>query len=613
MKVSDKLKTSDVKMQELKVPLSAQDLFNNQDPYASIQSGKIMARAWANGLPETDHIHQAQTFILKVIEEYWSQSHQHQKIPRRLPFLFKKVVIKNLDKSVDSVAQAIGAAAAKLPIIEGSYLLGTVYTSVLPASTRTVGGVFYTPPSLTRRLIDLAEKAGVNWSTANIIDPACGGGAFLAPICLRILASIKDRDRDSVLNHIQTHLTGWEIDPFAGWLSQVFIEVALKDLLNESSFQFQPVVKICDSLTTEIPAGRGFDLVIGNPPYGKLKLTEPLKDRFHESLYGHPNLYGVFTHLALELCASNGIVAYLTPTSFLSGQYFKRLRGYLRKHSFPIEIDFVSVRKGVFDDVLQETMLAVYKKKPYLTSSLEVNQITTLAQNKLSVFSSGRFTLPSSLTAPWILPRKPQQGNVVCAMQRMTCQLADWGYQVSTGPLVWNRHKSQLTDSFGKNTYTLIWAEAITSDGKFVLKSEKVNHKAYFRFKTGDDWLISNRPCILLQRTTAKEQDKRLIAAPLPEHLRKKGVVIENHLNMIIAIDKKPVIAPHVLSIFLNSMAVNEAFRSISGSVAISAYELEALPLPRPEQLNQLVSLVSRNADQQQIEQSCHQLYSLLV
>ncbi|HTD95224.1 MAG TPA: hypothetical protein VK644_15465, partial [Chitinophagaceae bacterium] len=246
-------------------------------------------------------------------------------------------------------------------------------------------------------------------------------------------------------------------------------------------------------------------------------------------------------------------------------------------------------------------------------SSLEVNQISTLAQNKLAVFSSGHFTLPSSLAAPWILPRRPQQGNTVCAMQHMTCQLADWGYQVSTGPLVWNRHKSQLTDNSGKNTYTLIWAEAISPDGRFILKSEKINHKAYFRFKAGDDWLISKRPCILLQRTTAKEQDKRLIAAPLPESLRKKGVVIENHLNMIIAINKNPVIAPEILSIFLNSVAVNEAFRSISGSVAISAYELEALPLPRPEQLDKLASLVSRNADQQQIEQTCHQLYSLSI
>ncbi|HTE33672.1 MAG TPA: N-6 DNA methylase, partial [Chryseolinea sp.] len=204
MKVISKDKPSKVKIRESKNQLSAQDLFNNKDPYAAIQSGKIMARAWANELPEAEHIHYAQTFILKVIEEYWLQSHQKQKMPRRLPFLFKKVIVKKLDKSVDSVAQAIGAAAANLPIIECSYLLGTVYTSVLPASTRTAGGIFYTPPSLTRRLIDLAEKAGVDWSTATIIDPACGGGAFLAPICLRVLDAIKDQDRDSILTHIQT-------------------------------------------------------------------------------------------------------------------------------------------------------------------------------------------------------------------------------------------------------------------------------------------------------------------------------------------------------------------------------------------------------------------------
>jgi adenine-specific DNA-methyltransferase len=254
-------------------------------------------------------------------------------------------------------------------------------------------------------------------------------------------------------------------------------------------------------------------------------------------------------------------------------------------------------------------MLAIHKKGVN-TAEVRVNQITTLPQNKVFIRSIGVFSLSNSIMSPWILPRSPEQVLAVKAMEKMLYRLSDWGYQVSTGPLVWNRHKSQLTNKSGKKTYPIIWAEAITSDGRFVLKAEKANHKAYFRYRRDDDWLVNRKPCILLQRTTAKEQGKRLIAAPLPDALRKNGSVIENHLNMIIAINGNPVIPPRVLSAFLNSTAVNDAFRAISGSVAISAYELEALPLPPPERLNALSNVLLQGGDFEEIESICKALYN---
>jgi adenine-specific DNA-methyltransferase len=58
------------------------------------------------------------------------------------------------------------------------------------------------------------------------------------------------------------------------------------------------------------------------------------------------------------------------------------------------------------------------------------------------------------------------------------------------------------------------------------------------------------------------------------------AVTVENHLNMLIPTGAKPVIPPALLSAFLNSLAADRAFRCLSGSVAVSAYELESLPLP---------------------------------
>lgn len=588
-------------------------VFNSDDPYSAIQSGKIMAKAWSKELDDVQHIEYGQSFILKVVETYWAKVHENAPKQRSLPLFFRNFSVKKLDVSVAGVAEAIGLAASKLSVIHSSYLIGTVYTSVLPEITRAKGGIFYTPPALALRLIQMADNAGVDWSVAKILDPACGGGAFLAPICVKIMDEMRGSTPTEVFKHIQANLRGWEIDPFAGWLSQVFVEVAIKDVLEQTGKSLKPIVTICNSLNNSVSDAQKFDLVIGNPPFGKIKLTDEIKSRFQKSLYGHPNLYGLFTHLALNLVRKSGVIAYLTPTSYLSGEYFKKLRQHLRVLSSPVELDFVSVRKGVFDEVLQETMLTILKAGQQKKSAVKINQLCVLPNNEISVTPVGAFFLPDSFDAPWIFPRMSEQKKSAKAMTKMSSRLVDWGYRVSTGPLVWNRHKSQLSNTPGKNTFPIIWAEAVTANGTFILKPRKLNHSPYFQFKEGDEWLVTNSPCILLQRTTSKEQSKRLIATTLPKSVCSTGVVIENHLNMLVAVEKKPAVPLPVLCVFLNSRAVNEAFRTISGSVAISAYELESFPLPSVEKLAPLIDLINKKSSVHIIEQACDQLYTSIV
>jgi len=64
-----------------------------------------------------------------------------------------------------------------------------------------------------------------------------------------------------------------------------------------------------------------------------------------------------------------------------------------------------------------------------------------------------------------------------------------------------------------------------------------------------------------------------------------------------------------VLCALLNSDIVDKAFRCLSGSVAVSAYELEALPLPPPEELSSLTGLVQERASREVIERACAELF----
>jgi adenine-specific DNA-methyltransferase len=155
-----------------------------------------------------------------------------------------------------------------------------------------------------------------------------------------------------------------------------------------------------------------------------------------------------------------------------------------------------------------------------------------------------------------------------------------------------------------------VWAECVTSDGRFIFRAERRNHQPFFKLTPDDDWLIVRSSCVLLQRTTAKEQARRLIAAEMPASFVAVhgGVTVENHLNMMIPTVAKPPVSQALLAGFLNSAAADRAFRCLSGSVAVSAYELENLPLPSADNLKRLAG---QRFDRAAIEAASAQLYGV--
>jgi len=312
------------------------------------------------------------------------------------------VALPRLCKPEGLVAKALAELLSGIDPLEVGYLVGTIYTAALPPQTRSALGAFYTPPALASRLLDLVEEGGFCWSSGSVIDPACGGGAFLAPVALRMLSSA-DCDSAEIFDSLCHRLVGQEVDEFAGWLAQVFLDIVLLPLCTAAKQSLPQIVRIVDSLKTQ--PDRTFDLVVGNPPYGRVRLDQQMRDAYARSLYGHANQYGLFVDLALQLVASQGFVAYVTPTSFLGGQYFKALRSLLHEEAPPVAIDFVSNREGVFDDVLQETALSVFKKGGP-ENAVSICEIVPSPESRVGVRAIGKFKVDRE--GPWLLPRSPE-------------------------------------------------------------------------------------------------------------------------------------------------------------------------------------------------------------
>ncbi|HHY2940182.1 TPA: HsdM family class I SAM-dependent methyltransferase [Enterobacter roggenkampii] len=575
------------------------------------QTCKAMSKGYAADFEDDEkRLIQARSYCVRVVRAYWSSVAHKLGASITIKPVASSVLIDDVALDAGQLAERTGELIALFPVEDAGFLIGSIYTVMLPAAYRSEKGAYYTPPPLVERLLDMAEKSGVDFSKASVIDPACGGGAFLAPVALRMLKKEKGSSPEWIFRRLTKRLKGIEIDPFAAWMSLVLLEAAVMPLCISTKRRIPDSVIIVGDALIQEDLGE-FDLVMGNPPYGRVSLNPELRTKFSRSLFGHANLYGLFTDLAVRLIKPNtGVIAFLTPTSFLGGQYFTSLRNLLTQFTTPFFFDFISDRDGVFDDVLQETMLATFKSGQHNTK-VSVSSLIPKGLNKAKTESLGKVDVESGGKI-WLLPRKKTDVAFINKIKKLTMRLSDVGYKVSTGQLVWNRFKPQLRQFKKKGYYPLIWAESVTHEG-FKFSATRKNHVPYIEVMKNQEFLITRNECLLVQRTTSKEQEKRIMAAIIPQDFIDEfgGVVVENHVNVISAEDLLSGVNAIVIEKILNSVTVDRIFRCISGSVAVSAYELNAIPLPDLAKLTELQHCIESGISSSQLEGVIAKIYGV--
>ncbi|MCP1674288.1 adenine-specific DNA-methyltransferase [Natronocella acetinitrilica] len=498
---------------------------------------------------------------------------------------------------------AFVASLEGLDALQASLEIGRLYTACLPREHRARFGVYFTPPVLIDRLVSLLEREGVDWAGDRVLDPACGGGAFLIPAIRAVRRALPSLAAEDLLEHIAGHVRGQEIDPFSAWLSQAFVDLELSGEVCSSGVRAPRIVHCLDTLRC---ADRGrHDVVIGNPPYGRVALDGEMRDRYRASIHGHANLYGLFLHQATEVLAEKGIIGFITPTGFMGGRYFSALRRHMAEVARPAAFELVDARRGVFDDVLQEVTLSVFSRRK-TTEGIAIGVLDAGETTPRPIASAA---LPADGASPWLLPRTLEQAEILAGATCLPGRLADIGYRVSTGPLVWNRHRVALRAGTESGARPIIWADTIGSQGapsRHAATHIVINEAA-------QAWLLDRAPCVLVKRTTAREQARRIVAEPLSaERLASLGgaVVVENHVNVIRPTGGEMPATPRALAAFLNTRVVDLVFRCISGSVAVSAYELEAMPVPGVACFAAIESILARGAGAAEVESLVRDAYA---
>jgi adenine-specific DNA-methyltransferase len=386
-------------------------------------------------------------------------------------------------------------------------------------------------------------------------------------------------------------LEGIDSDPAAVWLANVVLAAEALPLVSAVSANrrrpLPALARVGDGL--QAPQ-RPVRAVVMNPPYGRVRLTGEDRDRWRRVLYGHANLYGLFLAASLDGLDQDGVLAALIPTSFTSGRYFSNLRAVLSTDAPLRDAAFVVDRGGVFTGVLQETCLAVFSRRRA--------QRTTITS--LNGLASGIARVRSPRGAgPWLLPRRSDDAVVAAAATGMSLRLADVGYRCSTGPLVWNRRRADLFELPAAGRVPVLWAADF--DGGELHRDTARSRLRYLQLRGDDERvLVLTEPAVLVQRTTAPEQTRRIVAVELTPHLLAEwggAVVVENHVNVLRPTVPKPVLSCAALVRVLATLTFDRVMRCLSGSVAVSAYELESLPLPEPAVLSRWSELTGADLE----------------
>lgn len=222
---------------------------------------------------------------------------------------------------------------------------------------------YFTPDFAVERALSLVPISKVH----NIIDPAVGEGIFLK------VASTKWRD---------AHLFGIDID------ASVIRNLRKEDLPKSVYFVGDSLMKKTWKRTRlrNIISDRGFDLVVGNPPFSsrfsRIEAPRILSEYrlAHKSqrLMRSQAMEVLFAEIFVDLAADGGFIVIVLPDSILANQQYRYVREFILNNTKVLFI--IDLPRNIFKNTSAKTSILVLKKQVVRKMKYKV-QMSSLNKN----------------------------------------------------------------------------------------------------------------------------------------------------------------------------------------------------------------------------------------
>ncbi len=195
-------------------------------------------------------------------------------------------------------------------------------------STKKETGRIYTPAYIVDNILNMSGYFGKKILKKHVIDNSCGDGAFLCQIVDRYCQeALKSQiDIEDLKNELSFFIHGIEINLIE---KNKCVQNVSKVAANYGVSGVNWDIVCADSLSIDLYNGK-MDFVLGNPPYVRvhnLGANFEKTKSFSFSQNGMTDLFIVFFEIGLNMLSENGVLGYITPSSYfnsLAGSYLRR-------------------------------------------------------------------------------------------------------------------------------------------------------------------------------------------------------------------------------------------------------------------------------------------------
>lgn len=476
--------------------------------------------------------------------------------------------------------------------------LGEWFSARSPQEHKKKHGQFFTPSAISRFMASLITPVGPEM---RLLDPGAGCGILSCAAC-EYLMQAGHNIRCIHLDLYETDIAvAGLLEKCMSYLSGVLARrgITLDYTIHTTDFILEYSESLCDDPVLFSKQSPTYDVCLSNPPYFKLSKSDHRAIAAMPVIHGQPNIYALFMAVGAAMLKKNGCFIFITPRSFASGLYFTRFREYFFKLIQPDRVHLFDSRRDGFkkDRVLQEMIILKgtrndhwTQNSPHKRATLSVSvspSARALTPPETTVYAAETLLNMHSQMKVLRLPRDRQEEQLVERISAWPGSFKQYGLRISTGPVVPFRARPFLSSHAGEpgETVPLVWLHHVRSM-QLQWPIETLKKPQWLLLNDDAEKLcVRNQNLVLLRRFSAKEEDRRLVAAPYFEtEISTPHLGLENHLNYIYRPDGTLTREEAAgLAVLLNSRSIDTYFRVFNGNTQVGATEISLIPLPAYE------------------------------
>lgn len=241
-----------------------------------------------------------------------------------------------------------------------------IFEQIIPSEEKIVNGAVYTPLYIREYIVsEVVDSSPKSLDKCLCADIACGCGAFLYTLALHLHHKSHCSMKDIIPRLYGVDINSTSVERTKILLSLMALQYGV--IVTDEALHIKQgntlAINFKDS--SAVSLNRGFDIIVGNPPYVRAKNIDSEVKRSMRAWRvcgtGNPDLYIPFFEVGKSLLSENGKLGFITVNSFFKSVNARSLRDFFQRSRTSLKIiDFGQYL--VFDKKLAYTCVIFISK-----------------------------------------------------------------------------------------------------------------------------------------------------------------------------------------------------------------------------------------------------------